>query len=104
MQHLMAGDKSLLVGDEVARLLLEYAAQIARTGGADSVYVQAIGSDGDAVEAGLLLDAGTVLVTETSRSSLPEPDNQQTEAHLRDRLAAFDLDGFTPFGLDPDES
>lgn len=82
-------DKSLLIGDEAADLLLEYAALLAQIGGGDAVRVHAIGADGDPVTVGFLLNGGTVLLIETSTSTLPEPDNSEAIAYLRGRLASY---------------
>jgi hypothetical protein len=102
MQHLTFADKSLLIGDDLAELILEYSALLGRIGSADSVRIHAIGADGDDVVAGLLLNEGTSLISETSRSSLPEPANDDAEAYLRERISRFDIPSSTPFGL-PDE-
>jgi hypothetical protein len=47
MQHVTFADKSLLVGDDAALLLLEYAAAVAGNDEGDTVMLNAIGSDGD---------------------------------------------------------
>lgn len=98
MQHMLVADKSLLVGDAVAELVLQYAALLGRIGSADTVKLRAFGSDGDEVVAGLLLNAGTVLVIETSSTSLTDPDNAEAEAYLRERIAGYSPDDATPFG------
>jgi hypothetical protein len=87
MKHVTYAEKSLLVGDEMADVLLQYAAQLACDGHADAIDVQAISSDGDEVMATFLVGAGAPLMAETSTTTLPEPDN----GDLVDRLRA-DLD------------
>jgi hypothetical protein len=89
MQHVTMADKSLLVGDEVARLLLEYAALVAQVGTGSTVQVNAIDGSGDAVVASFLLNAGTVLMVESTHSPLPEPENGEAEADLRARLDSY---------------
>jgi hypothetical protein len=89
MMHVTFSEKSLLVGDEIAELLLEYAAALARTGGADTVKVKAYGADGDKVVAMLLLDEGAPLMAETTHSDLPEPDNADVTTYIREHLAAM---------------
>jgi hypothetical protein len=84
-------DKSLLIGDEAADLLLEYAALLAQIGRGDSIQLRAIGADGDEVTVGFLLNSGTVLLTETSSSTLPEPDNSGTIGYMRKRLESYNL-------------
>ncbi len=86
MKHLTFADKGLLVGDDVADLLLEYAALLARKGDADTVELAAYGADGAAVQATLMLAEGTPLMAETTHTDLPEPDNGDTVMYLREQI------------------
>lgn len=79
--------KSLLVGDEVAELVLEYAAALIRSGGADTVRLTAYGAGGDEVQAVLLLSQGVSVMAETSKTDKPEPDNRDIVSYMRERLA-----------------
>jgi hypothetical protein len=88
MMHVTFSDQTLLVGDEIAELVIEYAAALTRTGGADTVKVQAYGSDGDKVVATLLLDSGASLMAKTTHSDLPDPDNTEAAAYIRRNLSA----------------
>lgn len=81
--------KSLLFGDDVADLLLVYAAILANRGAADTVQVRAIGSDGAEVVATFMLSDGIDLMAETTPSVVEEPDNSETLAYLRERIAAL---------------
>ena len=87
MQHLTVESKDLLVGDEVAEVLTEYAAHVADQGIGDRVRLNAISSDGDEVIATIVLSTGTTLLTETSHNSLPEPDNAEVIDYMRRRIA-----------------
>lgn len=87
MKHVTFADKSLLVGDEAADLLTEYSAAVARNHTADTVTLSGYGADGSDVEATFVLDQGTVLMAETTRSSMPEPDNTETERLMREKLS-----------------
>jgi hypothetical protein len=89
MMHVTFSDKTLLVGDEIAQLLLEYAAALARTGGADTVRVQAYGADADKVVAMLLLDEGAPLMAETTHTDLPAPDNEEAAAYIRECMGVI---------------
>jgi hypothetical protein len=106
MQHITMSDKSLLVGDSVAELLLEYAALIAKVGSGDTVKVRAFGDDGDEVTASFLLNSGTVLMSETTASPLPEPENSEAEMYLRRCLDSYTISGadLISLGQDPGES
>jgi len=86
MKHVTYADKSLLVDDDTADALIEYAALLARNGDADTVEVHAFSSDGDEVSATFLLDVGAPLMAETSHSSLPDPDNREVLAYLLEQM------------------
>ena len=86
MKHITFADKSLLVGDQAADLLLEYAALLAGAGSADTVKLRAIGPDGSETEATFLLDAGAPLMAETTTSNLPEVDNSEAIAYLQEKM------------------
>ena len=86
MKHVTYGDKSVLVGDRAADLLVEYAAAIARRGDADHVTLSALGPDGHDVEVTFLLNVGATLVIETANTKQPEPENSAAEADMRRKL------------------
>ncbi|WP_213817039.1 hypothetical protein [Glaciihabitans sp. dw_435] len=86
MMHLTFSDKSLIVGDDAAKLVVEYAAALARAHSADTVTLRAYGADGGNVEATLLLDEGAPVMIETANSDLPEPENGALVEHIRARL------------------
>lgn len=74
------------MGDRAAKLLVEYATELARRGGADNVTLRAVGSDGDAVEVTFLIDTGSNLVIESATASGLEPDNSEAEAEMEARM------------------
>jgi len=82
----MYAEKSLMMGDEVADLMMEYAVLLARHGSADSVDVEAIGTDGDQVTATFLIGPATIMVAETARSSFPEPENGSAVTYLKEQI------------------
>jgi hypothetical protein len=86
MKHLTVESKDLLIGDEVADVLTEYAALIADRGMGDNVELHAVSSDGDEVMATIVLSSGTTLLIETSHNTLPEPENSEAVAYMRDRI------------------
>lgn len=89
MKHVTYADKSLLIGDEAADLLMSYATALGQTGGADAVTLRAIGIDGNDVEATFLLSPATVLIVETASTSATEPDNIAAAGYLRQRVQAL---------------
>jgi hypothetical protein len=84
MKHITYGDKSLLVGDDIADALLDYAAFMTTEGIGDTVEVHAISSDGDEVTASFLLGSGVTMMAETTHTSLPEPDNTQALEYIKE--------------------
>jgi hypothetical protein len=86
MKHITFADKNFLVGDSTADAILEYACMLGETQTADTIEITAIGADGDEVRATMFLSTGVPLVSETTNSSLPEPDNDETIAYIESRL------------------
>jgi hypothetical protein len=86
MKHVTTADKSLLIGDEAAELLISYAALLGQQNSADDVTLSAWGADGDPVEVTFLLNAGTTLLVESSESTVPEPDNREAIVDLKERM------------------
>jgi hypothetical protein len=101
MKHISFGDKNLLVGDEAADLLMEYATLLANLSKADSVELHAFGADGQEVTVSFLLDAGAILSTETTHTSMNEPDNHEAIEYLRSRIGVV---RDPPSGLPDDET
>lgn len=102
MKHVTYADKSLLIGDATADTLIRYAAALTQHGTADSIEVQAISSDGDAVTATFLLGPGAPLMAETTTNTLPDPDNAGITQHMQERMEMLES---VPRGyaLDPNE-
>ena len=86
MKHVTFAEKSLLIGDEAATVLLEYAAALAAANSADTVDLAAISSDGDDVVASFLLNAGSPLMAESSTTNVSEPDNAEAIRYMQERL------------------
>lgn len=86
MKHVTYAEKSLLVGDEAADTITEYAALLARHGSADRVTLTALGIDGSTVEATFVLDQGTVLMAESTHSTIPEPDNTEVVRSMHEKI------------------
>jgi hypothetical protein len=86
MMHLTFADKSLLVGDAVADLLVEYTAVLAQRGEADTITLTAYGSDGQKVTAKFALSEGAALLAESTQTDLPDPENGEAESYLREQI------------------
>jgi hypothetical protein len=90
MKHVTIAEKSFLVGDDVADLLIRYAALLGKVNSADSVSVRSIGADGEVVEAMYLLNSGVVMMAEGTSSTLPEPDNRDAVTYMEDQIRRYE--------------
>ena len=86
MKHVMYAEKSLLMGDDVADALLEYARLLAESSHADTVTIRAIGVDGNTVDAAFLLNATSEMMVESTNSTVEPPENEEAVAYLNDRI------------------
>lgn len=86
MKRVTYSEKSMILGDEAAETLLEYARVLATTVSADTVEVAALDHDGDAVMVTFLLGPATIMMAETTRSARAEPDNAEPIAYMRRRI------------------
>lgn len=86
MKRVMYSEKSLLMGDEVVNLMMEYAVVLARTSSADQIDVEAITAEGERVTATFLMGPATIMVAETTQSSYPEPENGAVVSYLREQI------------------
>jgi hypothetical protein len=86
MKHLTMAEKSLLLGDEAADLLLEYASLLGQNDSADTVTLRAYGDDGDPVDVTFLLNSGTSILVQTSESVMTEPENSEGIRYMRERM------------------
>lgn len=87
MKHVTFSDKSLLVNDEAADLLMQYAALVAGRAEADIVHLRGISSDGNVVTATFLLNSGSPLMAESTNSDLAGPDNTGAIEYMRQRIS-----------------
>ena len=85
MKHVTYAHKALLVDDEAADWLMEYARALGEAHMTDSVTVRGIGMDGNEVESTFLLNASTELVTQTANTSAEGPDNDEAIGYMQER-------------------
>ena len=102
MKQVTYFEKSLLLGDEAASLLLEYAAAIAYNRRADTVMLTALEQGGAEVEVTYLLNAGTMMMAESSSSRNEEPNNHEAIGYMKDRMPGLYLQSKTA-RLDPSD-
>ena len=86
MKHVTFGEKSLLMSDDAADSLLDYARLLAMASTADTVTVRAIGAGGNTVDAAFLLNHSTVLVVESTNSTVVPPHNDEAVRYMQQRI------------------
>lgn len=82
MIYITVGEKSFLLGNEAADAVLKYAALLAQHHTADTVTLNAISLDGDEIRVTMLLYTGAPLMSETTHSSQPEPENSVAVSYM----------------------
>jgi hypothetical protein len=86
MKHLTYADQSVLIGDEAADTLVRFSALLAEKGHADAISLNVLSEDGDTTEASFVIGSGTNLMTTSTNSTIPEPDNHKGIGVMRDKI------------------
>lgn len=86
VKHLIFANKSLLLDDDSADLLAEYAAALGDNDSADSVEVRALGPDGNEVDVTFVLNSRSELVVESTNTSVEPPRNSAAVEYMRSAL------------------
>jgi len=86
VKHVTYSEKSLLMDDQAADTLLEYARLLGESSGADTVTVRAIGVDGNTVDAAFLLNDSSVMMVESTNSTVEAPDNSEAVRYMQERI------------------
>ena len=86
MKHVSFGEKTLLMGDDIAQALVEYARILGNESRADTVTAKGIGPDGNTVDITFLLNAATTLVIESTDSDIEPPENDEAVRYVNDSI------------------
>jgi hypothetical protein len=86
MRRVTYVDESVIVGDEFAAVVLDYAAALIRNGDSEALHFVALSGEGE-VETAFLLGPASQLVVVKTESLLPEPDNSAAVKFMRSRIA-----------------
>jgi hypothetical protein len=86
MKHVTVAEKSLLMGDDVADCLLEYSRLLGQDSQVDAVTVRGIGPDGNTVDVSILLNAATMLVIESTNTTVEAPGNDEAVRYMQERI------------------
>lgn len=103
MKFITYSERSVMVGDEVADLLMTYAKLLARTNSADTVDLTTITPNGVEVTATLLVGPATIMMAESSNSTLPEPENSVAVEYLTAQIDLIENPP-GPLQLPPDQT
>ena len=102
MKKVIYSDSEQIVGDEVAAVMLEYAAALAIHQTSEPVTFRAIGSSGAEEDASFLLGPSSQIAVEEADGG-PEPDNSAAIAAMRKRITELGA-GVRPQSVVPQES
>lgn len=109
MKALVYAGNALRTGDEIAQVVMEYAASLAGASRADTVVIPVRTASGALGAATLLLGPASQIVAEDAPDELEEIEDAAVVADLRDRARAIDspstavVDGEPPGVAEPDE-
>ncbi|MEU1970236.1 hypothetical protein ABZ477_01110 [Microbacterium sp. NPDC019599] len=96
MKHVSYGEKSLLMDDESADTLIEFASMVAASGGGDTVTLRAINMEGNETDVTFLLDGATMLAVQSATTRAHAPTNDGAVLEMREKI---DLMENPPVGL-----
>lgn len=85
MKHVTYAATAILLDDDAADWMMEYARALGTAGMTDSVKLTGIGMDGNEVDATFLLNASTELVIQTTRNTLEGPSNNEAVGYMQER-------------------
>jgi hypothetical protein len=85
MRRVTYVDESVIVGDEFGRLILDYAASLARNNTSEPLHFMALSDEGE-VDVAFLLGPASQLVVVRTESLVREPDNTAAEQFMRSRI------------------
>jgi hypothetical protein len=88
VKKVIYADSSQIVGDEVAAVMLEYAAALASSQAAEPVTFRAVGAEGAEEDASFLLGPASQIAVEEAEPG-DEPDNSAAIAFMRQRISAL---------------
>jgi hypothetical protein len=86
VKHVTYSEKSLLMDDDAADALLEYARLLGEASRSDTVTVRAIGADGNTVDAAFLLNQSSVMMVESTNSTVVPPENSEAVRYMQERI------------------
>ena len=89
MKSITYAEKSWLVGDEAAAVLVEYAVLLARTGSADSISFNVLSPEGAPGVLTLLIGPASMMTAADSDVGEDEPNNDEAVIAIRERMRAI---------------
>ncbi len=89
MQRLCTPVGCILVGDEVARAVVRYAAALASKGRSDSLTIPTVDDYGQASTTAMILGSGIVVMSEWAEDDVLEPDGDALLVELEARLTVL---------------
>jgi len=90
MKLINYGDTAWLLGDEAAELLMNYSVLMARQNKADSINVTMLDSAGGEQNLNILIGPATMMTSQDTDSTFPEPENAATVADVRAKIDSIE--------------
>lgn len=86
MKRIRYMDQSWLVGDSTGRLLMDFAAALAKIGASEHVRFRGIDPSHNEIDLEIMVGPGTQMISESIVVDDPEPDNGEVEKSMRERI------------------
>lgn len=86
MKRITYSAVSMLVGDDVAGVLLDYAALLASTKDADTVTITGYDAHGEEMTVRFVISTGVSLASSAAVTDLPDPDNANILMYIREQM------------------
>lgn len=86
MQRITCSAVSVLAGDDVANVLVDYALVLVRADDADIVSITGYDPAGKETTVKFLLSTGVPVASSTAVTDLPEPDNANVLMYMREQM------------------
>lgn len=86
MKRIRYMDQSYLVGDSTGRLMMDFAAALAKIGASEHVRFRGMDANHQEIEVEIMIGPATQMLSELMEVDEPEPDNRAVEQSMRERI------------------
>jgi hypothetical protein len=86
MKRIRYMDQSYLVGDSMGRMMMDFAAALAKIGASEHVRFRGVDPNHEEIEVEIMIGPATQMIAESVVIDEPEPDNSEVEESMRERI------------------